>query len=231
MYVGSSYWDDGTTLSEGDDVIVQGEVTEYYDWTEIADVDFITATGTSNASNIVPISVTTGTLGDSCNVLGEAYESVLVTLSGVGMMEAANSYGEITINDGTGPTQLEDGILNTDATFETGFCFPVSPATTWDYVGTNITTLTGVIKYSYGSYEVHPRTMDDIDYAPDGCEMSPSPTVSPVPSADPTAMPIPAPTMAPTAAPVITTIGAAPRRAYAPLASLLIAACVLFFAQ
>ena len=182
MYVGWSYWDDGTALSEGDDVIVQGEVTEYYGWTEITDVDSITATGTSTASNIVPISVTTGTLGDSCNVLGEAYESVLVTLSGVGMMEAANGYGEITINDGTGPTQLEDGILNTDATFETGFCFPVSPATTWDYVGTNITTLTGVIKYSYGSYEVHPRTMDDIDYAPDGCEMSPSPSESPTPS-------------------------------------------------
>ena len=182
----------------------------------------------------MPISVTTGTLGDSCNVLGEAYESVLVTLSGVGMMEAANSYGEITINDGTGPTQLEDGILNTDATFETGFCFPVSPATTWDYVGTNITTLTGVIKYSYGSYEVHPRTMDDIDYAPDGCEMSPSPTVSPVPSADPTVVPT-ATTVVPTAmpipAPTTTTISAAPRRAYAPLASLLIAAGVLFFAQ
>ena len=100
-------------------------------------------------------------------------------------MDEANNYGEITINDGTGPTQLEDGILNTDETFETGFCFPVSPATTWDYVGTNITTLTGVIKYSYGSYEVHPRTMDDIDYAPDGCEMSPSPTVSPAPTGRP----------------------------------------------
>ena len=224
MYPGWSYADDWTTLSIGDDVIVQGEVDEYYGWTEIKNIDFIAATGTSTASNIVPISVTTGTLGDSCNVLGEAYESVLVTLSGVGMMEEANSYGEITINDGTGPTQLEDGILDTDATFETGLCFPVSPATEWDYVGTNITTLTGVIKYAYGSYEVHPRTMADIDYSPLGCEMTPSPTVTPAPS---TAMP----TTTPTTIPTVITISAAPRRARAPLASLLVAAGVLFFAQ
>ena len=38
-----------------------------------------------------------------------------MTVAGVTITSEPNSYGEIAIDDGSGATQLEDSILNTDA--------------------------------------------------------------------------------------------------------------------
>ena len=57
---------------------------------------------------------TTGGIGEACNAGGEAHEGILVTVSVVTIETEPNNYGEITINDGSGATQLEDSILDTD---------------------------------------------------------------------------------------------------------------------
>ena len=85
--------------------------------------------------------------------------------------DGPSSYGEITIDDGSGPTQLEDSILDSDA-----HIMDVLGVAEDALVGTMIYSITGVVKYSYGSYEIHPRDADDIVF-----EAPPEPTPMPEP--------------------------------------------------
>ena len=71
---------------------------------------------------------------------GEAYEGLMVTLANVELMSTPTDYGEIEIDDGSGPTQLEDGLMNTHEHFTTAFC----NLTDREYVGDVMTSLTGV---------------------------------------------------------------------------------------
>ena len=120
----------------------------YYELTEIDagdDVDNFAITRLGyDYDMIAPISVPTGTLGTSCNLAGEAYEGVLVTLSDVEIMGFENSYGEIEIDDGSGATQLEDDLMDTAEHFADSFCSD-------NYVGEVIPTLVGVVDYSWSS--------------------------------------------------------------------------------
>ena len=167
VYAGDAtndYWGDDVTYAVGELVRVTGQVDEYYELTEIDagdDVDNFAITRLGyDYDMIAPISVPTGTLGTSCNLAGEAYEGVLVTLSDVEIMGEENGYGEIEIDDGSGATQLEDDLMDTAEHFSDSFCSA-------DYVGEVITTLVGVVDYSYSSYEIHPRTIDDITLTSD----------------------------------------------------------------
>ena len=96
-------------ISVGMAVTVVGEVDEYYDLTEIDNVQSITIA--SMGAILVPLVTTTGAIGTSCSASGEGYEGLLVTVENVELLGPANRYGEIAIDDGTGETQLEDGLL------------------------------------------------------------------------------------------------------------------------
>jgi len=61
------------------------------------------------------------------------------------------------IDDGSGPTQLEDEIYNTVGFFRAQFG---SGAT---LSGRQLVSVTGVVRYSHNSYEVHPRDRFDIN--------------------------------------------------------------------
>ena len=148
----------------GELVRVSGVIDEYYGVTEIDVSDSvdnfnITRLG-YDYDMITPIAVDSGTIGTSCNFAGEAYEGVLVTLSDVEIMGEENSYGEIEIDDGSGATQLEDDLMDTAEHFADSFCSD-------NYVGEVIPTLVGVVDYSWSSYEIHPRTIDDITLTAD----------------------------------------------------------------
>ena len=164
VYAGDAaneYWGDDVTYTVGELVRVTGVVDEYYDLTEIDAGDDVANFAIErlgwNYEMIAPISVATGTLGTSCNLDGEAYEALLVTLSDVEVMGAENNYGEIEIDDGSGATQLEDDLMDTHEHLSDAFCSVAGR----DYVGDVITSLTGVVDYSYSSYELHPRTTAD----------------------------------------------------------------------
>ena len=74
----------------------------------------------------------------------------MVTLANVELKSTPTEFGEIEIDDGSGPTQLEDGLMNTHEHFTTAFC----NLTDREYVGDVMTSLTGVVRYAWSSYEV-----------------------------------------------------------------------------
>jgi hypothetical protein len=93
-------------------------------------------------------------------------------------MSEPNSFGEILINDGSGPTQLEDTLLDTDGHLRTLVGGPLT--------GRVLSSLTGVVYFSTsgtagGSFEIFPRTADDVVLAP----LPPPPPSPPPPSPSP----------------------------------------------
>ena len=136
----------------GDYVEVVATVAEYNQLTELADPFSVNLISTGHT--LTPVSVTTGALGTTCTIVGEQYEGLLVTVTNAVIVSDANQYGEIQIDDGSGVTQLEDGLLNTDGHL------------TWLVGGalfnTTLTSVTGVVSFAYGSFELHPRDVYDI---------------------------------------------------------------------
>ena len=59
-----------------------------------------------------------------------------------------------SLDDGSGETQLEDGILNTDDHLQSELGATLT--------GQTLASVTGVVRYAYGSFEVHPRDASDI---------------------------------------------------------------------
>ena len=97
---------------------------------------------------------TTGGIGEACNAGGEAHEGILVTVTDVTIETEPNNYGEITINDGSGATQLEDSILDTVTHLSDALGSPL--------IGKTIESVTGVVRFAFGSFEIHPRDASDI---------------------------------------------------------------------
>jgi hypothetical protein len=129
----------------------------------------------STNHTVQPIAVTTGAIGLGCGLSGESYEGMLVRFTNVQILSEPNSAGEILINDGSGPTQLEDTLLDTDGYLRnlTGG----GPLT-----GRVLSSLTGVVYFSGtagGSFEIFPRTADDVVLAPLPPPPPPRPPLSP----------------------------------------------------
>jgi len=140
----------------GEQVVVSALVDEYYGLSELnlrtATDPSIVSVSTGNA--LTPLVTTTGGIGEACTAGGEAHEGILVTVTGVTIESEPNSFGEITINDGSGATQLEDSILDTDTHLSDALGSPL--------VGQTIESVTGVVRFAYGSFEIHPRDASDI---------------------------------------------------------------------
>ena len=164
----------------GDLVSVTSTVTEYYDLTELENP--ISVTLMSTGHTLTPMAITTGALGTACTRSGEQYEGLLVTVSNAMVTSEANQYGEISIDDGSGQTQLEDGIVNTDQHLQD------LVGATGTIVGANLISLTGVVRYAFSSFEIHPRTAADIVVA----NMPPFPPPPPPTSSPPPPPPLPA---------------------------------------
>jgi len=165
-----------TARVAGERVTVVADVEEYYDLTEL---NLRTTTGASVMSvstghTLVPRATTTGAIGTSCTANGEAHEGLLVTVTGVTITSEPNRFGEVMVDDGSGATQLEDGILNTDT-----HLMSVLGTT---LTGQTLASVTGVVKYAYSSFEVHPRDEGDIVV---GSTSSPPPSTAILPPPSP----------------------------------------------
>jgi len=136
-------YDSGLDCAVGDSVSFTADVSEYYGMTELSGLS--DSTIHSSGHSVTPVMVNTGDITAACSDTSELYESVLVTLTNVTVTQAANSYGEWYVDDGTGECQLDDPF------------FSVTPA-----VGDFFDSITGVVDYSYSTYAVNPRSADDI---------------------------------------------------------------------
>lgn len=145
---GIQVYGDNVGLAVGMEVLVIGEMLEYYGWTELVIPD-------------VPSSVMV--LGEDCYMtpleltiaegFTEPYAAVLCSFPGVVCTNEDLGYGEWEISDGTGFGPVDDALTYPES-FEPGQgdCYDV----------------TGVMWYSYGAYKVEPRSFNDIVEIPCG---------------------------------------------------------------
>ena len=140
-----------SSVAVGDYVTLDATVAEYYGMTELTYVTSLTVGSSGNT--LTPASVSTGTLGIDCSTSGEPYEGVLVTITGASATGDADSYGQIPIDDGSGETQLEDSLYDYHSAEAEGLEVTV---------GTVFDQLSGVVKFAYESYELHPLDADHV---------------------------------------------------------------------
>jgi predicted extracellular nuclease len=124
-----------TTIAVGDKVNVTGEVTEYYDLTELSVFD---------AGDIEVVGSCTPVATDlqASPADFEPYESVLVRAMGVSVTTDANEYGEHE-------TDWDMVIDDMFFTYEGG-------------AGDSLTSITGPMNYSYETWKLEPRSGDDV---------------------------------------------------------------------
>lgn len=133
----------------GDSLQVTGEVAEYYNMTEIN-----TSSGsiTVLASGLTPPGPTLLATGE---VSQEMYEGVFVRVENATCTEMPNQYGEWYVDDGSGPVQIDD--LGVPYTPQIGARYNIQ----------------GPVRFSYGEFEIDPRTEEDIEYLGGGQNMPP----------------------------------------------------------
>lgn len=120
----------------GDSVIVIGELSEYYNLTELTPTEITIV----SSGNVVAgaSAISTG------EVSSEMYESVLVKVVGVNNTEV-DSYGQWPVNDGSGLIIIDD------------ILFPYTPT-----VG-NSYRVTGIVEYAFDEWKMYPRDANDIE--------------------------------------------------------------------
>jgi len=162
---GSIVWP--ANLAVGDSVHVTGTCSEYFGMTEINahEGPSITRSG-SGTQYIDPISVTTGAIGTTCSDSAEPYEGMLVSLSNVVVTSAPDRWGRVGIDDGTGLTRLDDDVFEADDLLVRHYGNAI--------IGATLTTLTGVVRFQFGTYAVFPRSANDIIFGAAGT-LAPSP--------------------------------------------------------
>ena len=155
---------DNTYLPEvGDDIVIQAEVAEYFDNTELLNLTYYE---TLSSGNTLPNASQqpTGFLGAT----GEPYEGSLVTIYNAQCTTPDADYGEAYFNDGSGDCKVNDLIY--------------IPEPAW--VQDEYYTITGPLNYSYEEYKIEPRSSADVSIGMSAGEISieafnvyPNPTI------------------------------------------------------
>lgn len=140
-------YDDTVLPSVGDELTLTAEVDEYYGLSELKDVSASTVNSSGN-DIYTPIVVTTGDLAGGCAANGESFEGLFVKIDNVVVTAAADQYGQWFIDDGSGACEVEDAF------------FEYTPE-----VGVELSSVSGVVSYGYGEYELNPRSENDIQLA------------------------------------------------------------------
>ncbi|WP_456408946.1 choice-of-anchor J domain-containing protein [Caldithrix abyssi] len=129
-------YDKNNKPAMGDEVALEAEVAEYYNLTELKNVDAFTIVSSGNTMD--PLVVATG------DVSQEMYEGVLVQVKDATCTDEDLGYGEWQVDDGSGPARIDDAI----------YTFSPDSGVKYD--------VTGVVTYSYGKYKILPRDENDI---------------------------------------------------------------------
>ena len=129
------------TPSIGDDVIIQAEVAEYFDNTELLNLSYFETVSSGNdlpAASQQP----TGFIGAT----GEPYEGCLVRIYNAQCTTPDAEYGEAFFDDGSGDCKVNDLLY--------------IPEPAW--VQDEYYTITGPLNYSYEEYKIEPRSAADV---------------------------------------------------------------------
>jgi len=142
---GIKVYDPDRHLAQGMEVRLTGTTEEYYDMTEIIDVTELEILSTGN--EMEPLVVTLG--GDM-----EMYEGCLIELQNVSVAEEANDFGEWIVTDATNMH-----IVKVDDAADY-FYTPV--------LNEELSSIVGVLDYSFGDYKLQPRLAIDVQTATAG---------------------------------------------------------------
>lgn len=148
LWSGVFYYDATVNPQRGDELRVTAQVDEYYGLTEMKNVvpGFQIVSSGNTLPN--PLVVTPDLLGDGCSPTAEAYEGVLCKLNNVICTAAPNAYNEWYVTDfaHTDTCQIDD---------DAGYAYAAS-------VGDTFISITGLVHYGYGEYNLTPRNSDDV---------------------------------------------------------------------
>ncbi|HIA30484.1 MAG TPA: hypothetical protein EYN82_02525, partial [Candidatus Marinimicrobia bacterium] len=148
---------EGAQFTLGDEVTVTGTVEEYdpvwhFRWdnnTKLTNVE--NSTLNSSGNSVLPVEVTTANLAQESNVV-ESYEGCLVTVTNV-TVNTLNQYDWGVIDNSGVECLIDDDWADSEAaTFLGGL-----------QSGTTIGSVTGIFNFSFGTYKIQVRNMDDID--------------------------------------------------------------------
>tara|TARA_Y100000589_G_scaffold267735_1_gene259312 strand:+ start:2834 stop:3706 length:873 start_codon:yes stop_codon:yes gene_type:complete len=134
---------DSSNLPEaGDDIVIEAEVAEYFDNTELLNLTYFDVLSSGNE---IPNAShqPTGFLGS----IGEPYEGSLVTINNAQCTTSDAEYGEAYFNDGSGDCKVNDLMY--------------LPEPSW--VQDEYYTITGPLNYSYEEYKIEPRSANDVN--------------------------------------------------------------------
>jgi hypothetical protein len=147
-------------LRNGDSISVTGTVQEQFDVTRLGNITGVLKVSSGNAE---PAAVprTTGSLNvNNGTASAEPYEGMLVTLTNVTVTNVAPTFSdptEYSVNDGSGPALVQRSgkysYSNVPADTSSGMIIL--------RVGNTISSLTGIVYYSFSQYKFVPRTDAD----------------------------------------------------------------------
>lgn len=120
----------------GDTISFSGLVTEYYDWTEMKNIEDFLIVSTGNPKP-EPVLLTV-------DEIEEGWESCLIRVENLTCTNVSLGYGEWELDDGSGTLVVND----------LGVAY--IPELGQDY------TITGPLSYSFGAYKIEPRDLNDI---------------------------------------------------------------------
>jgi hypothetical protein len=132
---------DNTQAPEiGDEIILEAEVQEFYDVTELGNISYYETVSSGNELPAASV-VSTGELASS-----EAYEGCLVQVINAVCTNPDADYGEALFDDGSGEIKTND--------------YMYIPEDGW--VLDETYSITGCIHYTFEEYKIEPRFAEDI---------------------------------------------------------------------
>ncbi len=135
-WTGIYIYDNSNVPAPGDSVQLTGDVSEYYELTEISNITDFTVLSQGNPMP-EPAVINTGDAS-------EPWESVLIRVESATCTNPDIGYGEFEVDDGTGPLAVDD----------LGIAY--SPMQGLDY------RVTGPLNYSFSAFKIEPRNENDI---------------------------------------------------------------------
>ena len=140
-----------SNVAVGDSLTLTTSIDEYYaggsTMTELGNVTNFVKVSSGNTLP-APVVITTNALNETAGNLlaAEQYEGILVSVQNATCATYTASYGQGTVNDGSGATQVDKQLY------------------TYHFQVNQTYTVTGPVDYNYG-YNIEPRSIADIDSA------------------------------------------------------------------
>ncbi len=151
-YNGIWVYTNSSSVLEGDEVVLFGTYTEYYDLSEISVNAPSTDITVLDTGTTIPASTTVATSDLADSATAETYEGVLVTVNSVTVEDSDLGYNEWSIDD---DVVIDDLLYECEEDVAEGGTFA---------------SITGLLYYSYESYKIVPRYAADFGtYTAPGC--------------------------------------------------------------